>query len=313
MEENINNFIQLITNNLDLINTDVFLNNIKNIKEIKECYQISNNFCNTIIDSKNKILLYLSEEKNKIVNNKAQISTNLKSTNNDLNKLMNNLKSIINQSKLKIKNLTSNINDLNSNLNLISGNLEKKKYSLATSRVEKLFQLKNTMLTNIKSLESFQSKIIEEIKTEKINNKNILNSTITKFRPNRTPSPFTPTRTHTKNKFSIISDKNNINEKCNKTKRDLSVSMLNPKIRGKSNNIREIKDFNTINVERRSVGKNKFINYEKENKELKKKLSIQKQINDRLNKEIQKSRRKSYGNTTPTKLTSKTIKPKQEK
>ena len=88
MEENINNFIQLITNNLDLINTDVFLNNIKNIKEIKECYQISNNFCNTIIDSKNKILLYLSEEKNKIVNNKAQMNTNLKSTNNDLNKLI---------------------------------------------------------------------------------------------------------------------------------------------------------------------------------------------------------------------------------
>ena len=71
-------------------------------------------------------------------------------------KLMNNLKIIINQSKLRMKNLYSNINDLNSSLNLITGNLEKKKYSLASSRIDKLFQLKNTMLTNIKSLEYFQ-------------------------------------------------------------------------------------------------------------------------------------------------------------
>ena len=199
MEESFNKIIQEITNNLDQINEGVFLNNIKDIKEIKDCYELSNKFCETIIDSKKKILLNLSEEKEKFLNNKNLINTNLKNTNNDLNKLMNNLKTIINQSKLKLKNLSSNINDLNSNLNLITGNLEKKKYSLASSRVEKLFQLKNTMTTNIKSLESLQSKIIEEIKTEQISNKKILNSTFTKIRPNRTPSPFTPTRTSTKN------------------------------------------------------------------------------------------------------------------
>ena len=159
MEEIFDKIIQEISINLDKINTDNFLNQIKEIKEINECYDITKEFCNNILDSKNKILLYLSEEKEKLLMNKTQINENMKNTNNDLNKLISNLKSIINQSKLKLKNLTSNINDLNSNLNLITGNLEKKKYSLATSRVEKLFLLKNTMSTNVKSIESLQLKI----------------------------------------------------------------------------------------------------------------------------------------------------------
>ena len=289
MDEIFNQIIQQISNNLDRINTDIFLNNIKNAKEIKECYELSNHFTDTIIDSKTKILLYLSEEKEKLVNKQKNLNDN---NNIYLNKLMNNLKSNINQSKLKLKNLQSNINDLNSNLNLINGNLEKKKYSLATSRVEKLFQLKNIMSTNIKSLESLQLNILQEIKSEKLTNKKSFNSTFTKIRPNRTPSPFTPTRENIKNRFTINS-KNNLYEKRVKTKRDLSLSMINTKIRGKSNNIREIKDLNTINVNSRSINRNKTINYEKENEELKKKLSIQKQINDRLTKEINKSRRKS--------------------
>ena len=89
--------------------------------------------------------------------------------------------------------------------------------------------------------------------------------------------------------------------------------MINQKIRGKSNNIREIKDYNTINVDRRSVGKNKLINFEKENEDLKKKLSIQKQLNERLTRELQKSKRKSNGNITPTKSNSKIFKEKKEK
>ena len=313
MEENFNKITQQISDNLDSINTDNFLKNIKDINEINECYEISNQFCDTIINAKNKILLVLSEEKEKILKNKTQINTNLKNTNNDLNKLMNNLKSIINQSKLRLKNLYSNINDLNSSLNLITGNLEKKKYSLASSRIDKLFQLKNTMSTNVKSLETLQSNILQEIKSEQISTKKLLNSNFSKIRPNRTPSPFTPIRSNTKSRLETIKDKNNIYDKLNKTKRDLSISMINQKVRGKSNNIREIKDYNTINVDRKSVGKNKFINYEKENEDLKKKLSIQKQINERLTKELQKSKRKSIGNMTPTKMNLKTVKEKKEK
>ena len=112
---------------------------------------------------------------------------------------------------------------------------------------------------------------------------------MSKIRPNRTPSPFTPTRKNIKNKISNINDKNNIFDKRIKTKRDLSTSMLNIKIRGKSNNIREIRDLNTINVDKRSISKNRGIDFVKENEELKKKLSIQKQINDRLTKEIPKN------------------------
>ena len=77
--------------------------------------------------------------------------------------------------------MTSNINDLNSTLNLITGNLEKKKYSLASSRVERLFQLKITMSSNIKSLESLHSNILKEIKSEQNPIKNIMNSTFTKL------------------------------------------------------------------------------------------------------------------------------------
>ena len=88
MEENLNKITQQISNNLDTINTDNFLKNIKDITEIKECYEISNQFCDTITDAKNKILLFLSEEKEKLLKNKTLINMNLKNTNNDLNKLI---------------------------------------------------------------------------------------------------------------------------------------------------------------------------------------------------------------------------------
>ena len=313
MEENLNGIINKISNILDKIDINIFLKKISDIKEIKECFEASNKFCETITDSKNKILLYLSEEKEKMIIEKNKINSSNKNDNSYLNKLISNLKTIVNQSKLKLKNLSTNINALNSNLNLISGNLEKKKYSLATSRIEKLFQLNNTMSTNIKSLEALQLNILNEIKTEQISSKKSFNSTFTKIRPNRTPSPFTPTRTNTKNKFATISDKNNILDKKIQTKRDLSVSMFNSKIRGKSTNIRDIKNLKTINIDGRSFSRNKVNNYEKENEELKKKLSIQKQINDRLTKELNKSRRKSNGNITSPKINSKIVHNKSEK
>jgi len=89
--------------------------------------------------------------------------------------------------------------------------------------------------------------------------------------------------------------------------------MFNSKIRGKSTNIRDIKNLKTINIDGRSFSRNKVNNYEKENEELKKKLSIQKQINDRLTKELNKSRRKSNGNITSPKINSKIVHNKSEK
>ena len=72
----------------------------------------------------------------------------------------------------------------------------------------------------------------------------------------------------------------------------MSVSAFNSnaKARGTSYNLRDLK---TINIERRNISRNKNDNYMKENEELQKKLVIQKQVNERLRKEIDKYRRKS--------------------
>ena len=301
MEENFKKIINHISNHLEKINVEDFLDKIQTAKEANDYYEISKDFCNTIIESKKQILLNISEELESLVKVKTEINSNIKLINNDLNQLVNNLKGIIAQSKFKIKNLTTNTNDLNSNLNLISGNLEKKKYSLAASRIEKLFQLKNTMALNIKSLETLQLKILEHIKSEQLTNKKILSSTMTKFRPNRTPSPFRIGfhTIHNTNKSLTIS-RFDANKKI-QPKRDLSVSAFNVRTRGASYNK---KDLNTLNVERRNVSRNK-IDYYKENEDLKKKLLIQKQVNERLRKEIDKMKRKSNGSIQPKLITQK--------
>ena len=295
MEENCKKIIKKISNYLDKINVENFLNKIQSAKEAKDYYEISKEFCDIITDSKKEILSHISDELESLLKTKTEMNSNIKAINNDLNQLMNSLKGIIAQSKFKIKNLTTNTNDLNSNLNLISGNLEKKKYSLAASRIEKLFQLKNTMTTNIKSLESLQLKIIEQIKIEQMNNKKLLNSTMSKIRPNRTPSPFRPTMGNKSLTISRI----DTSKKRQLQKRDLSVSAFNTRVRGTSTNTRNL---NTLNVDRRNISRNKNDNnYLKENEELKRKLLIQKQVNERLRKEVDKIKRKSNGG--PSKIT----------
>ena len=57
MEENFNKFICNISNNLEKINTDEFLNEMKSLKGEEQCYEKSIQFCNIIINSKNNILL----------------------------------------------------------------------------------------------------------------------------------------------------------------------------------------------------------------------------------------------------------------
>ena len=298
MEENCKIIIKQISNDFEKINVEAFLNKIHEAKEVNECYEISKEFCDVINDTKKDTLSYISQELESLMKVKSEINSNVKTINNDINQFINNIKGIINQSKFKLKNLTSNTNDLNSNLNLISGNLEKKKYSLASSRVEKLFQLKNTMTLNIKSLESLNQKILEQIKNEQINNKKAMSSTISRPRQNRTPSPFRPQVKSMHNK-SLTMSKLYVNNRS-KPKRDLSVSSFNLKNKRTYSNLRD----NSLNADRR----NKNDNYMKENEELKRKLVIQKQVNERLRKEIDKYKRKSNGNTVN--IASKTFNPK---
>ena len=298
MEENCKNIIKQISNEFEKINVEAFLSKIQEAKETSEYYEISKEFCDIINDTKKNTLSYISQELESITKVKSEINSNVKTINNDLNQFINSIKGIINQSKLKLKNLTSNTNDLNSNLNLISGNLEKKKYSLASSRVEKLFQLKNTMTLNIKSLESLNQKILEQIKNEQINSKKAMSSTISRTRQNRTPSPFRPQVKSMHNK-SLTMSKLYINNRS-KPKRDLSMSSFNLKNKRTLTNLRD----NSLNADRR----NKNDNYMKENEELKRKLVIQKQVNERLRKEIDKYKRKSNGNNMN--IASKTYNPK---
>ena len=298
MEENCKNIIKQISNDFEKINVEAFLNKIQEAKEANEYYEISKEFCDVINNTKKDTLSYISQELESLIKAKSENNTNVRTINNELNQFINNIKGFINQNKLKLKNLTSNTNDLNSNLNLISGNLEKKKYSLASSRIEKLFQLKNTMTLNIKSLESLNQKILEQIKNEQINSKKVMSSTMPRTRQNRTPSPFRPQVKSMHNK-SLTMSKLYINNRS-KPKRDLSVSSFNLNNKRTYTNLRD----NSLNADRR----NKNDNYMKENEELKRKLVIQKQVNERLRKEIDKYKRKSNGNNAN--IASKTFNPK---
>ena len=56
MEENCKKIIKKISNDLDKINVEDFLNKVQSAKEQKEYYEISKEFCETISDSKQSIL-----------------------------------------------------------------------------------------------------------------------------------------------------------------------------------------------------------------------------------------------------------------
>ena len=149
------------------------------------------------------------------------------------------------------------------------------------------------------------------MKLEQSSNKPVLYSTKTKFRPNRTPSPFTPNKDYNKYKYSTINVKSNIFTKIKNPKRDLSISMTNLRSRGKSENIRDSKNLKTISRDRSFKNKNqKSINYEKEYEDLKTKLSIQKQVNERLMKEINNMKKKSKGNISSPLINTKNAKEK---
>ena len=294
-----------ISNDLSNINTNEFISKLKNSSSVLDCISISNEFIETFNEMKSKLILNISNELNQIKNafEEKEISNNI--LQNEMLISYSNIKNIINQNKLKTKNISSNINDIFTSVNLINSNLEKKKYSLASSRVSKIISMKNITLSNIKLLESNYQKILEEIvqdKTKKLNTSSS-NSTI-KVRPAPTPFPVTNdfnlnnkldnNNYYNKKKISINNKNNNIENSSkkkiiNKRKRDFSFSLRENTIDNERNisvNNSLLRGYSTINnfYHRNNGNKNED--------ELNKKIMNLKKINENLKKEIEKLKEK---------------------
>ena len=94
-------------------------------------------------NAKNNAYMGLSEKLNIIKKNIDDFEVSNKILNNEILVIFSNLKNIITKNKTKIKNINSNINDIYTNINLINSNIEKRKYSLATLRIGKLYRVLN--------------------------------------------------------------------------------------------------------------------------------------------------------------------------
>ena len=180
MEEKANKIINKFTNALSQINPVEYMTQIKNIKDSSKILEISKKFCDIITNTKAQILFDISDEIQSLVTQKDKpiIDNNNDNIENNNNSNINNafnkeIKSILSQFKFKISNILSNINELNSSLAIISVNLKKQKYSLASSRLEKLFKLKDNMNLNINSLEKLEIKLSESLKSKNIVTDNI--------------------------------------------------------------------------------------------------------------------------------------------
>ena len=295
-----------ITNDLSNINTDEFLSKLKNSPSVLECISISNEFIETFNEIKSKLISNISDELNQIkhVLEEKEISNNI--LQNEILISYSNIKNIINQNKLKIKNISSNINDIYTSVNLINSNLEKKKYSLASSRVSKIISIKNIFLSNIKLLETNHQKILEEIGQEKNKklNSSSSNSTI-KVRPAPTPFPVTnfftlnnKTENYNKKKANTTNKNNLINNTIetstkkkiiNKRRRDFSFSLRENTIdndRNTSVNNTILRGYSTINNFYQKTNGNK------NEEELNKKIINLKKVNENLKKEKEKLKEK---------------------
>ena len=225
MEEKANSIINKLTNVLSGINPAEFMSKIKTTKDCSKILEISKDFCEIITNIKAQILFDISEEIHSLVKEKDNLinddDVNNINLNDDLNnKLITKIKNTLPQIKFKIINLYTDISELNSNLIIISGNLKKQKYSLATSRLEKLFKLKDNMQLNINSLEKLENKFSDSLKINKniVENNNNLKTNIIKTQIPKTPSPFG------KNKNNIIKSKSF--KKNEKTEKNLSSNKL---------------------------------------------------------------------------------------
>ena len=283
-----------LSNNFSKININTFTTKLKNSSSVSECILISDEFIESFKEIKSNIISFISDELNNIKQKleEREISNNV--FRNDLLIIYNNIKNLINQNKSKIKNISSNINDIYSGINLINSNIEKKKYSLASSRINKIIAIKNNLLSNIKLLETNQQKILDEFGNEKNNKFNNSNSTV-KVRPAPTPFPVTSyfnLEKSIKKRINNLSNSNlntieNSNKKSiNKRRRDFSFSLRENTVNNirnisLNNNYNSLKAYNTIN------NFYKKSNEDKTEEELNKKLMNQIKLNDKLKKEIE--------------------------
>ena len=318
MEEKANKIINKLTNTLSQINPGDFMNQIKAVKESSEYLDISKKFCDIITNIKAQILFDISEEIQSLVKKKEESINDISDDTNidNNNDILKEIKNIISQFKFKISNLSSNISELNSNLTIISGNIKKQKYSLATLRLEKLYKLKSNMDLNLTSLEKLEDKLsdILKLKKEKKTNrrnddKNIkINMKI--LQSAKTPSPMNK---NVHNLSTIqINKKNNIN----KSKKNLSSNkILNLSVKKSTFKITEKKrDKSLSNISNTSnTSKNKYsipikkinrkneikndINNKKINNNIDTKLvDTQKEIIDKLKKEIENLKKQNNCN-----------------
>ena len=250
MEENINKITSKLTNVLSQINPNEFLKHIKEAKEPKEYIHLSKQFCELITSVKAQILFDIPDElsslvkKDKLINetNNSFIlnNSNISNTTNNGSKKIDtsfDLKNVLNNFKFKLINLNSNISELNINLNNINGNMKKKKYSLASKRIENLIKLKDKMVLNMNSLEIIKNNLfdnIDKFNISKINiNKKYSKAKIIQL--TKTPSPIRNNKSI--NNFSTIQ----LNSKNKNSKKNLSSNKI-PNI--------NIKTFKTIESKR---------------------------------------------------------------
>ena len=307
MEEEKNKILNQLSTDLSKINNDSFYREMKNCTKPTECVDVSLKFCELINTVKTEAYKNLNESLESFIKNKVGLDRSFQSLKNDISTLNSNIKTIktlISQSKTKIKILSTNLNDLNSNINLLKSNLEKKKYSLAISRIEKLTQLKDTMSNNIKYIDNFQQKILDEIKpktdSKSLSKKRTLTGNVS-YKILTTPhhiSDYSPIKTETNCAPSIsYQTTKNFNKKIPNRmsdsknmfkKRDLSVSVNNS--RSSSN----MKNYNTIVNFKKNVLKN--IDDKKEIDDLNRKITNLRSINSNLKKEIEKLKKNANKN-----------------
>ena len=306
MKEKGSAIIKKISTILSQINSEEHLYKIKNCNNLSECLLISKKFCETITNTKTRLIFDISEEFNAIVvhkeenlkiGNKPKNNIHISKINDDLSAFIKNIKDIVTQTNNKIKSLLLNTNDLSNSLSIISGNLLKMKYSLASARIDKLFQLKNTMVINIKSLEILETQLSETLKIDQLLADKIPNNNINiKFQnniKNVSPSPI-----HTFSNSDSIEKKNSIykREKISlSNNRDKSIDIVS---RNKSAILTNIT--NACNkVRSRSFIELKTIKRENDNnlkyiESLKKKLLAQRTIIEKLKKEKENFKKKNY-------------------
>ena len=320
-----NKILKHISNEFSKINIKNFLNQIQHSEQVTHCLDISIKFCELINDIENNINSAVSDEFESLKKNIGEFEVPNNILNNEILFMISNLKNIIAQNKTKIKNLSSNINDIYTNLNLINSNIEKKKYTLAVARAEKIFQIKNSILINIKQLDNNQHKLLDELKYDK-NNKMSQSSSTVKVRPAPTPFPVTSyfnsnssykEKDNTSSSTSIIfkkrvntmsnssfnlsknllaSAKKKISNKRNRDSRDFSFSIRDNLTNRSTSKNKTLKEFSTMtNFYKKStiggISGYKFDDNNSNKKEiddLKKKLTNLKGINEKLKKENEK-------------------------